>query len=363
MTRQPLVTVVIPTYNYGSFVEEAVRSAAAQSYPNIEIIVVDDGSTDDTSARLKRLQQEMPALQVLTTEHQGVSHARNHGTRAGRGLYVAYLDADDLWHPTKIEKQALALGKHANDPEWAAVYCLFRPISKDGKIFGSAPAVEMRGYFFARHLVINPIGNGSGMLIRRDAILEIGGFDPSLTHCEDLDIQLRLSKRYKIELVREYLVGYRQHRNSASTKHLEMADAVMEVASRHTIDSAVPDELRKAAFAAADRYLWYKYFQGGSALKGFQTLLRALMAEPAATFDNLMVRAAPSIRRRMSSLGNMISPRRLTTMPHFFEVEPTDGVTRHEPPAYARLSARLKKFDSLMYEHFVQPLNDEKTGE
>ena len=252
------------------------------------------------------------------------------------------------------------MAQYEGDPEWGAVYCLFRPIDEDGAVFGSAPAVETCGYFFARHLVLNLIGNGSGMMMRRDIMLAMGGFDPVLSHCEDLDVQLRISKRYKIALVREYLVGYRQHPNSASKSHLEMAAAVMSIADKHTSDRAIPEDLRKATFAAAHRYLWFKYLKGGATLKGIHTLLKAIIAEPAATLDDLTVRAVPSLSRRITSLRYVISSTDQTKKPHFFDLEPTAGITPREPRAYARLSKRFKKYDEILYERFADPRIDEK---
>lgn len=354
----PLVTIVIPTYNYARFVEEAVRSAAAQTYKNTEIILVDDGSTDDTPAKLEALKSEVPNLRVITTEHQGVSRARNCGTRAGKGEYVAYLDADDLWHPTKIEKQVHAMVQHANDPEWAAVYCLFRPIDENAMVVANAPALETRGYFFARHLAMNPIGTGSGIMVRRDLILEIGGFDPNLSHCEDLDAQLRVSKHHKIELVREYLVGYRKHRGSASQHHLEMADAALEVLGQYAVDPAIPKALQKATYAAAYRYTWFKYLKGGKRFKAFRTLARALIAEPATTIDCLMIQAVPNIRRRIAAVKKKVAPNTKRVMPHFYDLEPTDGVTRQQPPAFARLATRFEQFDAQMYGRFVKAPSD-----
>ncbi|MEM9348803.1 MAG: glycosyltransferase family 2 protein [Pseudomonadota bacterium] len=363
MTSLPLVTIVIPTYNYGRFVEEAVRSAAAQTHPNTEIILVDDGSTDDTAVKLEGLRSEIQNLRVIATEHQGVSRARNCGTRAGRGQYVAYLDADDLWHPTKIEKQVLAMQKHANDPEWGAVYCLFRPIDENARVVASAPALETRGYFFARHLAMNPIGTGSGIMVRRDLMLELGGFDPSLSYCEDLDAQLRVSKHHKIELVREYLVGYRKHSGSASQHHLKMAHAALKVLGQYASDPAIPEELQRATYTAAQRYTWFKYLKGGKRFKAFQTLSRALMAEPRTTFDGLMTQAVPSIRRRVVAAKKLVTLDARPNTPHFYDLAPSDGVTLREPPALARLAARFKQFDVQMYERFVTAPDDEKMGD
>lgn len=352
MTTSPLVTIVIPTYNYARFVVEAVKSAAAQTYQNTEIILVDDGSTDDTPAKLQSLQREIPNLRVIRTEHQGVSRARNCGTRAGNGLYVAYLDADDIWHPTKVEKQVRAMAEHADDPEWGGVYCLFRPIDENASVVGNAPAFETRGYFFARHLAMNPIGTGSGIMLRRDVILGVGGFNPALSYCEDLDTQLRISKRYKIELVREYLVGYRKHRDSASQHHLEMANAAFGVLGKYASDPTIPKELRKSTYAAAYRYMWYKFLMGGERLKAMSTLVRALVAEPLTTLDSLMIQAAPSVRRRVAYAKRVMMREGDRKAPHFYDLEPMDGVTFSEPPAFARLSAKFGRFDAEMYDQF-----------
>ena len=98
----PLVTVVIPTYNYGHFVEQAVESALSQRYPNIEVIVVDDGSQDDTKARLEKYRGR---IQYIYQRNQGLSAARNTGILKARGEYIAFLDADDIWIPEKISEQ------------------------------------------------------------------------------------------------------------------------------------------------------------------------------------------------------------------------------------------------------------------
>src|SRR5271156_2034659 len=99
---RPAVSVIIPTYNYGRFVTEAVDSVLAQSYTDHEVIVVDDGSVDDTP---ERMQPYAERVRYLRQPNQGPSAARNNGIEAARGEYVAFLDADDLWHPRKLEAQ------------------------------------------------------------------------------------------------------------------------------------------------------------------------------------------------------------------------------------------------------------------
>ncbi|MEM8980614.1 MAG: glycosyltransferase [Pseudomonadota bacterium] len=356
MTRPALVTVVIPTYNYGIFLEDAVSSAAQQDYEALEILVVDDGSTDNTGEVLERLRRQIPALRVITTAHLGVSNARNVGTQAAKGTYVAYLDADDIWHPTKIEKQVAALEAHAGDPEWVAVYSLFRIIDREGVITDSAPAFETRGYCFANHLIVNHIGNGSGMLVRRDVVLEIGGFDTKYALCEDIDLQLRILKHYKIEVVREYLVGYRHHKKSATTRHVEMAQAVTETIDRHASDPQIPQSLRDATRVSSYRYVWHKYLRGQHYRSAIQVLLKALWAEPFATMDDISQRFRGAFRRRARLAYQALSLKEETTeLPLFLATSPLAGVSEKEPKPQARISKRFACFDKLLYERFVNP--------
>ena len=107
--RPASVTVIIPVYNGEEFVERTVRSAAGQTYPELRILAVNDGSTDGTEAILARLAAEVANFSYVTTPNGGVARARNTGTEMADSTYVAYLDADDLWHPTKIAKQVAAL--------------------------------------------------------------------------------------------------------------------------------------------------------------------------------------------------------------------------------------------------------------
>lgn len=348
-----LVTVVIPTYNYGVFLEGAIRSAASQSYPHIEIIVVDDGSTDDTQAILLRLEAEISNLHNIKTAHLGVSNARNVGTKAARGTYVAYLDADDLWHPSKIAKQVAAIEAHGGDPEWAAVYCLFRTVDRHGRLIGSAPAFETRGYCFASHLIVNHLGNGSSLMVRKDIALAVGGFNPAYSLCEDIDFQLRILRHYKLELVREYLVAYRNHKGSATKNHVKMAEAFTDTMKRHTSDPQIPQELRKAAMQAAHRYVWNKYTRGGQHLKGWLTLLKAIIGEPRQTFADLANLTDGYIRRRIRRRFPSATQTLEFEKPPFLSVSPVYGLPLEEPPYQARISAQFQKYDEYLYKRFV----------
>ncbi|MBB3595802.1 glycosyltransferase involved in cell wall biosynthesis [Rhizobium sp. BK529] len=260
---QPLVSVVIPAFNASTFIERTLRSATRQTYPALEIIVVDDGSTDDTADLVKQSAMIDPRIRLLRTPNRGVSAARNTGIEASSGQFVAFLDADDLWHPTKIEKQIDALNGLSS--QWAAVYVLHYVIDRDDEIIRPGASNIARGYIYARHLNFKYIGNGSALLVRRDAALEIGGFDSSyaaagIGGCEDLDFELRLAARYWIEVVPERLVGYREYPGNMSSNHAQMGQGALEVIKRSlAANPQLPKYAAKSAVALTQKYAFRQY--------------------------------------------------------------------------------------------------------
>jgi glycosyltransferase involved in cell wall biosynthesis len=256
VVAHPKVTAVIPAYNMAAYVERALVSAIGQTYPNLEILVIDDGSSDETASIARRIAGEHPHVRVVTTDNAGVAAARNLGTQMADSLYVAYLDADDLWHPLKIEKQVEALGAHGHSPEWSSCYTLHRMIDRFDTVIDDAPSSHERGDFFEEHLVWNPVGNGSSLLVRRDLALAVGGFSSDYAKagiggCEDLEFQLKLLGRSKMELVREFLVGYRLHTAQMSGDIVMMRLSKLAVIKKIASDEGLAEEVRKRALVQA----------------------------------------------------------------------------------------------------------------
>lgn len=265
MVAHPKVTAVIPAYNMAAYVERALVSAIGQTYPNLDILVIDDGSSDETASIARRIAGEHPHVRVVTTDNAGVAAARNLGTQMADSLYVAYLDADDLWHPLKIEKQVEALGAHGHSPEWSSCYTLHRMIDRFDTVIDDAPSSHERGDFFEEHLVWNPVGNGSSLLVRRDLALAVGGFSSDYAKagiggCEDLEFQLKLLGRSKMELVREFLVGYRLHTAQMSGDIVMMRLSKLAVIKKITSDEGLAEEVRKRALVQAYLTLAKGYF-------------------------------------------------------------------------------------------------------
>ena len=200
----PTVSVILPTYNRAAASERAICSVLAQSLADFELLVVDDASTDDTADRCRAIDDPRITVHRQPT-NGGVARARNAGIRGARGTYLAFLDSDDWWEPSKLERQVAALADL--DESWAMVYCGMKAIDAAGQTRVTRPT--QRGDLaeaMLRENLIQP--GGSGPLMRRAAVPGVGLFDPALSAIEDWDYWLRLCQLYRIEVVPEPLCVY-----------------------------------------------------------------------------------------------------------------------------------------------------------
>jgi glycosyltransferase involved in cell wall biosynthesis len=206
--RDPLVSVVIPTYNRAGLISETIDNVLGQSYPNLELIVVDDGSTDQTQSVLRRYGNR---LRIVTQDNAGASAARNRGAAMARGEILAFQDSDDLWKTTKLERQVALLREFglsvpcclcnttmrlADGKEFTSFdVSLIHPKQGDG-LWINAPEVLAN-----RFVLFN-----QAAAIRRDTFEKLGGFDEKLKYLEDYDLSLRLSLEGPWALIQEPLV-------------------------------------------------------------------------------------------------------------------------------------------------------------
>jgi glycosyltransferase involved in cell wall biosynthesis len=208
------ISVVIPTYNYGTYLSRAIESVLAQTHPVHEIIVVDDGSTDDTRATAARFGER---IRYIFQENRGLSAARNTGIRAATGEWVAFLDADDWWLPEKIQLQVAAADR---DPQTGLVYTAAWTQTPDGAA-GLVPATPP-ARIWPKLRYSNCVSNGSSAMVRRDALLAEGGFDELLTACEDWDMWVRLARKYRFAVVEAPVTMIAVWPQSMSSNHERM---------------------------------------------------------------------------------------------------------------------------------------------
>ena len=276
----PLVSVIIPVYNGEQSVSDAIRSALCQTYHNIEVIVVDDGSTDATVAAVQALAALDGRLRIISQANAGVARARNRGLSAARGEFIAPLDADDLWDPAKIERQVDRMLKAGE--ETGLVYCWWVWIDDHGTVLDRSPAWQIEGDGAAEILLqVNYTGNASVPLYRRHCIEEAGGYDEMMEQhgargCEDWDLALKVAERYRVAAVTELLVGYRRRRDSMSAccDVMRESHALMVAAARERAPELAPGLLRRSAGQFA-LYLAGISFWSGSYLQAAGWALRA----------------------------------------------------------------------------------------
>ncbi len=196
----PEVSVVIPTYNRKEMVQEAVESVLSQTYQDFELIVVDDGSEDGTGEVLREKFGER--IIYLYQKNQGVSRARNRGIELSRGKYIAFLDSDDLWLKKKLERQVQFMQQN---PEAMICYTDEIWIRRGVRVNPKKKHAKHSGWIYPQCLplcIISP----SSVLMRRELLEEVGGFDPEFPVCEDYDLWLRVALRYPIHLIPEKLI-------------------------------------------------------------------------------------------------------------------------------------------------------------
>ena len=196
------VSAVIATYNRSSRLEGAIESALQQTYDELEIVVVDDGSTDDTSELLETYSKQPNFRTFRNDENRGQSFSKNKGTELAQGEFVAFLDDDDRWVPTKIEKQVRSL--RAKPDDYCGVYTGSK-VTKGGTVI-STTSPDKRGTLYPDILVYNTIETFSSVLIRTSCFDRVGGFDPEFHRAMDWDLYIRLAKQYRFECISEPLV-------------------------------------------------------------------------------------------------------------------------------------------------------------
>lgn len=219
------VSVVIPAYNAIRTISETLESVISQTHGNLEILVVDDGSTDGTMAIAEAFAARDQRVRPIRQANGGVAAARNAGIAASTGDFIAPLDADDLWHPTKIERQLQVF--HRNDDRMGLVYTWFALIDHRSRVIQLRHRPDHEGEVLAALAFHNFIGNGSSAMIRREALAHTKGYDSTLRArggqgCEDWKLYFQIAERYHFGIVPEALTGYRHLDDNMSSDVLQM---------------------------------------------------------------------------------------------------------------------------------------------
>jgi glycosyltransferase involved in cell wall biosynthesis len=251
----PTVSVIVPARNAEATVLHTIRSVQRQTLADFELLVIDDGSDDGTLAKLSTIEDRR--LRILTQRTEGVSAARNHGIRHATGEFVAFIDADDLWTPDKLELQVRALRER---PEAGAAYSWTAFVDEAGGLLFPKERQSISGRVHANLIESNFLASASNVLARRACIEAAGKFEQRFEPAEDWEFWLRVSAACTFALVPRYQVLYRfrfgSHSGNPARTHQAMCDVL-----EHALTAGAP-ELRRGrniALANIEQYISFLY--------------------------------------------------------------------------------------------------------
>jgi glycosyltransferase involved in cell wall biosynthesis len=339
MSPQPLVSVIVPAWNSERTLLQTLRSVAAQSYSNLEIIIVDDGSTDGTASVARRFCKTEPRAKLIQTENKGVSCARNRAIAESLGDWIAPIDADDIWHPSKIEKQMQAALQSTPEDPVGFIYCWHRQIDEDGRLLASGARLRFRGRVFGQLAYVNPVENGSAPLFSRAAISAVGGYDEDLPPYEDPMVQLRIAQRYRVAFVPEHLVGWRSHDRNASKEITLIKSQAARMYARLAAEGApLPANAARWTAARLALLLAEEHAIAGQPLAALRSIAEALFSDPARSASLLLYRALRSVGRRLAARASFGS------RPLFEDIDPASEIVT-DPYVFPKLAQIVERID------------------
>ncbi|MBE9038750.1 glycosyltransferase [aff. Roholtiella sp. LEGE 12411] len=221
------ISVIIPAYNSEKTIKTTIESVLNQTFADFELIIVNDGSQDSTLDIIAKFQDSR--IKVLSFNNSGGNVSRNRGLNYAVGEFISFLDADDIWTADKLEIQLKALQEN---PQAAVAYSWTDYINENGAFVVSGRHVNLNGDVYEELLLTNFLENGSNPLIRREALIELGGFDKSLSAAQDWDMWLRLAYKFDFVCIPSVQILYRISANSVSSNLLRQEKACLQLLER-----------------------------------------------------------------------------------------------------------------------------------
>lgn len=300
--ESPLVSAVIPVYNGAAFIGDAIRSVLAQTYPHVECIVVDDGSTDDTAAVARGFGDR---IRYLYKANGGVSSARNAGIAAALGEYVAFLDADDLWKPEMLER---LIGLLRARPDLGLAYAGLEDVDEGLKPIAAREvpegSVALRNTLLMEVPIVTIVTAGA---LPARVVRDVGGFDERLSTSADMDFFCRVASRYPVARTAEVLALYRQHGGGQMHLNLRAMEhdvlLVYEKLFRPGLLPAGITALRNRAYANLFLILAVGAYRRGARAHAASYLLKALRAEPRRVVARVGQLAWSALGRKLTREG------------------------------------------------------------
>ncbi|MDC0835920.1 Beta-13-glucosyltransferase [Geitlerinema sp. FC II] len=249
-----LISVVIPVYNGEATIRATIASVLDQSFRDFELIVIDDGSTDNTVEIVKAIAD--PRISVFSYANAGQAESRNRGAKLASGEFLSFIDADDLWTPDKLDAQLQAL---KDRPDAAVAYSWTAHVDEGDRFFRHGPRLSFEGNVYEKLIINDFVGSGSNVLVRKSAFFDVGGFETSFPPAEDWELWVRLAAKYRFVVVPKAQILYRTLTRSASFNVAKMEASSLKVIDRIFQDA--PESLKQfepLCLGHRYKYLTYK---------------------------------------------------------------------------------------------------------
>jgi len=280
----PLISIVIPACNAAATIARTLASIEAQTYRKIEVIVVDDGSSDETAVIVEGVAARDPRFRLFRQSNAGVGAARNTAIGHASGKYIAPIDADDLWYPEKLDKQVACMEECGDGT--GLVYCWSKWIDQDGNFMGYSHPYTVEGRVRRALILRNFVDSASVPLIRASVLDKVGLYLTRIDQngaqgCEDWDLYLRIVENFAVRAVPEYLVGYRQTSSCMSLQAGDMVKSFSFVIRRaRERNSDLPRSLFRWSSGHFYMYLVYKCYLWGDYSSCLRCLRKAAFSDP-----------------------------------------------------------------------------------
>jgi len=266
------VSVIIPTFNRRDYITIALDSVLTQTYKDYEIIIIDDGSSDNTKEVLKPYQNR---IRYFYQQNSGIPATRNRGIREAHGEYITFLDSDDYWLPEKLELQIECFKQN---PHYGMVATRCSSISPDGR-FRKKNRPGKSGWVLNSLFKANFIRTSSAM-IRKECFERVGLFDQSLPECEEYDMWLRIAKQYPIGFINKPLTVYTDNPQGVSINSLSGRLLRIKVLEKDYLKECIPSALYRRRLASNYHYLGRHYLDSGERNEGRKYLKHAITLYP-----------------------------------------------------------------------------------
>ncbi len=267
------ISVIIPTYNRGALIERALQSVLTQNHPDLEVIIVDDCSNDNTEEVVKSLHD--PRIKFIRhTRNQGANAARNTGIHAASGEFIAFQDSDDEWMPGKLAKQLEAFQHAPSDT--GVIYTAFWRIEGKEKTYTPSKDVLTTNGFLLEELLKRNFITTQSILVKKACLEEVGLFDETMPRLQDWELLLRLAKHYPFHFIDEPLVNVYHTPGNITSNQQALNDALVLLLEKHYNDFAQYPKVLANFYC----YMGQQFFLSGERSKSFHYCIKAMKMKP-----------------------------------------------------------------------------------